>query len=165
MAGGQAHFAEPVLARVSLRCAHQPLAETRSSRRASDEEPRHLADVVVDDAHADAADDAIVLARDEQHSGRGDEVVARGLAQRPLERLFGRRPPVVAPDDLREVRPQDGAPSLGAGIGALDYDVAGRSSVVQKAQRVAAIGIALRHSGQSRVVLSTSGSVRRRSMR
>jgi hypothetical protein len=42
---------------------------------------------------------------------------------------------------------------------------AGATSVVQNAHRDAAIGIALRHSGQSRVVDSTSGPVRRRSMR
>ena len=42
---------------------------------------------------------------------------------------------------------------------------AGATSDVQNAQREAAIGIALRHSGQSRVVDSTSGPVRRRSMR
>ena len=42
---------------------------------------------------------------------------------------------------------------------------AGASSDVQNAQRCAPIGIALRHSGQSRVFDSTSGSVRRRAMR
>ena len=42
---------------------------------------------------------------------------------------------------------------------------AATTSDVQKAQRCAAIGIALRHSGQSRVVDSTSGSVRRRAIR
>jgi hypothetical protein len=42
---------------------------------------------------------------------------------------------------------------------------AGATSVVQNAHRDAATGIALRHSGQSRVVDSTSGPVRRRSIR
>ena len=44
------------------------------------------------------------------------------------------------------------------------YAAAGGTAAVQNAQRVAAVGIALRHSGQSRVGRSTSGSVRRRAI-
>jgi hypothetical protein len=55
-------------------------------------------------------------------------------------------------------RPADSLPSV------MPFQ-AGATSVVQNAHRDAAIGIALRHCGQSRVVNSTSGPVRRRSMR